>query len=250
VLLVIVTIIAGYSLWSAQRPAVEVINVTVPDSAPADVRGTSIAQITDLHIGSRGGGFLRRVVNRLNRLDADYVMITGDLVDFNGISSAELAPLADLTAPAYFCIGNHERYDDLEDICTRLDGHGVTVLRNRSVLAGGLQFVGVDDADARSQVRTTLATLTAAPGVYRVLLYHRPDGAEDAADWGAHLMLCGHTHNGQMFPFNYLVRRMYPRIRGRFDIGDMTLYVSRGTGTWGPVMRLGSRPEISMIQLH
>ena len=110
---------------------------------------------------------MRRVVNRLNRLNSDYVVITGDLVDFNGISSDELAPLADLTAPAYFCIGNHERYDDLEDICTRLEGHGVTVLRNRSVIAGDLQFVGVDDADARSQVRTMLATLAAAPGLNR-----------------------------------------------------------------------------------
>jgi len=94
-----------------------------------------------------------------------------------------------------------------------------------------------------------LRALEPAPDAFRILLYHRPDGAEDAALWGAHLMLCGHTHNGQIVPFNYVVRRVFPRIQGRYDVDGMQLYVSPGTGTWGPVLRLGSRSEISLITL-
>ena len=104
-------------------------------------------------------------------------------------------------------------------------------------------------ADARNQVAREISRLEPLPDRYRVLLYHRPDGAEDAASWGAHLMLCGHTHNGQIVPFNYVVRRVFERICGRYEIDGLVLYVSPGTGTWGPVLRLGSRSEIGMIHL-
>jgi predicted MPP superfamily phosphohydrolase len=156
-----------------------------------------------------------------------------------------------LQASATFIIGNHERYVDVEEICQRLRNLDIRVLRNDSVLVGdGLQIIGIDDADARNQVAKRIPAIEPAPDRYRILMYHRPDGAEDAADWGAHLMLCGHTHNGQILPFNFLVRRIFPRILGRYQIRDMVLYVSPGTGTWGPVLRLGSRCEISMICLH
>ena len=99
-------------------------------------------------------------------------------------------------------------------------------------------------------MRSQLSQLTPAPDQFRVLLYHRPDGAEDAARWGAHLMLCGHTHHGQIVPFNWLVKRVFPRIRGAYQVGEMLLYVSPGTGTWGPTLRLGSRSEIGIIELE
>ena len=123
------------------------------------------------------------------------------------------------------------------------------MLRNAQVVFQDLQLIGIDDADARNQVARHLPTLPALQDKYRILLYHRPDGAEAAAAWGAHMMLCGHTHNGQILPFNLLVRRIFPRLLGRYQIGQLTLYVSPGTGTWGPVLRLGSRCEISMICL-
>lgn len=212
-------------------------------------QGLRLAQISDVHVGSRSGRFLSRVVRRVNAEQPDLVLITGDLIDFSDISSAELAGLAELEAPAYFIIGNHERYVDLEAICTRLRGHGIHVIRNDTVLIDRLQLIGIDDAEPRSQVRRVLTTLTPAADSYRMLLYHRPDGAEDAAAWGAHLMLCGHTHNGQIMPFNFIVRRVFPRICGLYEVDGMKLYVSPGTGTWGPVLRLGSRSEISLFTL-
>ena len=124
------------------------------------------------------------------------------------------------------------------------------VLRNESLEVGPFQLVGIDDAEPKTQVGRMLPYLPALPDRYRILLYHRPDGARDAADWGAHLMLCGHTHNGQIVPFNYIVRRVFPRICGLYRIDGLHLYVSQGTGTWGPILRLGSRCEIGVLHLQ
>ncbi|MDP6375858.1 MAG: metallophosphoesterase [Pseudomonadales bacterium] len=244
-LVLITAVLCLYAFLNAQRLRVTDIDV----AAPAYVGGLRIAQISDVHVGSRRSGFLERVIERLNMLQPDVVMITGDLIDFHAVGEEELASLARLDAPAYFCAGNHERYVGLEDICERLRNLGVHVLRNESVEVGDLQIIAIDDADSRSQVKRFLPAIEALPGHFRILLYHRPDGAEAAADWGVHLMLCGHTHAGQIFPFNFLVRRMFRRLSGVYHIGTMVLNVSSGTGTWGPVMRLGSASEIGMICL-
>ena len=113
----------------------------------------------------------------------------------------------------------------------------------------GVQFIGIDDAESKSQVATEITKLQPSLDKYRILLYHRPDRGEAAAAWGVDLMLTGHTHRGQLVPFNLLVKRVFPRLYRDYKIGDMTLYVSPGTGTWGPVMRLGSKCEITLIEL-
>jgi predicted MPP superfamily phosphohydrolase len=220
--------------------------ITVP--AHAAVAGQRLVQISDVHVGSRSGRFLTRVVKQVNRLKADKVLITGDLIDFRAITEHEIRGLAELEAPSYFIIGNHERYVDVDDICQRLTNLNIEVLRNEALDLGNIQLIGIDDADSRNQVPNILETLTPQPDRYRILLYHRPDGAEAASEWGAHLMLCGHTHNGQIFPMNFLVKRVYNRMQGHYRIGDLHLYVSPGTGTWGPILRLGSRSEITIIE--
>jgi len=222
---------------------------SIPVAAPEALAGLSMAQISDVHVGSRSGRFLARVVARVNAQNPDWVLITGDLIDFRDISTRELRSLAELEAPAYFIIGNHERYVDLQAICDRLTSLGIHVIRNNTVRLDDIQLIGIDDADPKSQVGRVLNTLEPDHDRFRILLYHRPDGAEDAARWGADLMLCGHTHNGQIIPFNFIVRRIFPRIRGLYDVDGMKLYVSPGTGTWGPVLRLGSRCEITLFNL-
>lgn len=240
-------------LVNAQLLQICEVDVPLPAQAPPSAAGLRFAQISDVHIGSRSPGFLNRIVAKTNALHVDRVFITGDLIDFAKITQAQLAPLARFNAPVDFCIGNHERYVDLDAICERLSALGINVLRNASsqinINNAPLQIVAIDDADRRDQVSLEIAKLTPAPDCYRILLYHRPDDGEAAAAWGAHLMLCGHTHNGQIVPFNFLVRRVFPRIRGSYPIGDMLLYVSTGTGTWGPVLRLGSQGEITHLRL-
>lgn len=227
----------------------------LPLAAPGLNRPWRLIQISDVHVGSREPALLRRIIKRVQGLKPDAVLITGDLIDFRDIERGDLASLADLSMPVWYCIGNHERYVDLEAICERLRSLGVRVLRDEvDCSVPPLIVAGVDDADSRRRVADGLAAIGPLPKGFRLLLYHRPDGLEDAADAGIDLMLCGHTHNGQILPFNFLVRRVFPRIAGLFELprsdgGSTRLYVSPGTGTWGPLLRLGSRNEITLITL-
>ncbi len=238
-----ISILGSWGLINAQLLKVRCI----PLFAGSSVEGKSLVQISDVHIGSRSPTFLRRIVKCINELPADAVLITGDLVDDN-IDEEDLQPLAQLNSTVYFILGNHERYADTERIVRHLEAHNVIVLRNEAVDADPFQFVGLDDAEAKDTVKKGLSNLSKLDNRYRVLLYHRPEGADDAADWGIQLMVSGHTHRGQIFPFNYLVQRIHPRMHGSFDLHGLRLYVSPGTGTWGPVLRTNSRCEVTHFQ--
>jgi len=243
----LVMVLAGvlpYALFGAHRLVIRRFQVRGP--VPSPIR---MVQVSDIHVGSRTGRFLNRVVERVNRARPDRVFITGDLVDLAGLSPEVLVPLSGLEAPAYFVIGNHERYVDADAICRQVAEQGVRVLRNEATVDGALQIIGIDDASGRDQVERVLGGIPVEPGCYPVLLYHRPDGLEAAAERGVRLMLCGHTHNGQILPFNFLVKRVFWRICGLYQHGLTRLYVSPGTGTWGPMMRLGSVNEITVIDL-
>ncbi len=248
---------AALALWLVAGVNAQLLMVRqVTLTAPGIDRPRRLVQISDVHIGSREPALLRRIVARVRALEPDAVLITGDLIDFRDIPREDIASLGELSMPVWYCIGNHERYVDLEAICERLRSLGVRVLRDE-VDCSLPPFVvaGIDDAESRLRVADGLAAIGPLPDGFRLLLYHRPDGLEDAAAAGIDLMLCGHTHNGQIVPFNFLVRRVFPRIKGlhetdRHDGGQTRLYVSTGTGTWGPLIRLGSRNEITVIRLH
>jgi len=207
-------------------------------------------QITDVHIGSRSSRFLEKVMRKITQLDAQFLCITGDFVDASGVTEEELRSLQTFDGPIYFCIGNHEKYEDLESIVERLSHLGVTVLRNRAITDNGVQIVGIDDMDDAMQVGRQLARIRVETEPYVILLYHRPRGLEAAAEAGVDLMLSGHTHNGQIVPFNLIVKRVFEQMRGLYYHGQATLYVSSGTGTWGPIMRLGTRSEITLIEVN
>jgi predicted MPP superfamily phosphohydrolase len=213
-------------------------------------RPCRLVQISDIHIGSRRGAFLQRLVHKVNALEPDYVLITGDLLDAEHVGRRELLPLQQLAAPAFFITGNHERYVGLDKVIPVLTALGVRTLRNATETLQDIQLIGIDDVEDPEQVARQLARLETDGSRYRILLYHRPTGWPAAVDRGIELMLCGHTHNGQIVPFNLLVKRQFPYIKGLYREGGSHLYVSTGTGTWGPVMRLGSVNEITCIDLQ
>ena len=217
--------------------------------SPKLSRNRRIVQISDVHIGSRQAGYMRRIVNKINKLEPDFVVITGDLIDSSAVSYEALSSLGTLNAQTYFSIGNHERYADLEKILDIAERLGITTLRQQSERQGELIFVGIDDADRRDQVGKMLPGIDLHKPSYQILLYHRPVGWRSAMEHDIDLMLSGHTHNGQIFPFNYLVKQQFKRMKGMFVEGEYRLYVSVGTGTWGPLMRLGSMNEISVFDL-
>ncbi len=207
-------------------------------------------QISDVHIGSRSQSFLENIVYKINNLKPDFVCITGDFIDATGVSESRLKSLKSIVGPVYFSIGNHEKYEDLDEILDRMKNLGVCNLRNTGVMfRDDIQIIGIDDMDDAMQVGRQLQHIDVKSGVFNVLMYHRPRGLEAVADANIDLMLSGHTHNGQIFPFNLVVGRVFDKVKGLYKLGEARLYVSQGTGTWGPVMRFGTQSEITLFEL-
>lgn len=244
-LLVLTVVLIGGAVLASHHLRVKKVRIASSKLA----RSWRVVQISDVHIGSRQRGFMARVVNRINRLEPDFVVITGDLLDSSSVEIDALEPLRSLDAPTYFSVGNHERYADLDKAIDMLKQLGVMPLQQAMATGEALQFIGIDDAEHPNQVSKHLPSLRPSTRHFSILLYHRPLGFESAAAHGIDLMLSGHTHNGQIFPFNFVVRRQFSRIQGLYRIGPAHHYVSPGTGTWGPLMRLGSFNEISCFDL-
>ena len=212
-------------------------------------RAYKLVQLSDVHVGSRSASFLRRAVNQALSHKPDVLLITGDLIDASAVQPADLEALSSLPCPVYLSLGNHERYLDLEAVISMIESQGVDILRSQSVSLGKLQIIGIDDADDPEHVENELPPIQRLDDHYRILLYHRPDGWRAARRAGIDLMLSGHTHGGQIWPFNLLVKRRFEHLVGLYSEEGRHLYVSPGTGCWGPIMRLGTRSELTVIEL-
>ena len=244
---------------SALSPtAVKRVRVAI-DRLTRSASGMRIVQISDVHVGPTiGKAFIRDIVARINTLAADVVVITGDLVDGSVEALAEhVAPLKDLKAKfgVYFVTGNHEYYSGADAWIAHLATLGVRTLRNERVRIGGddgFDLAGIDDHSSSgnghgSDLPKALAGRDPARAC--VLLAHQPRGIELADQLGVDLQLSGHTHGRQMFPWNFAVRLQQPYIAGLHKLARAQIYVSRGTGYWGPPMRVGAPAEITEIEL-
>jgi predicted MPP superfamily phosphohydrolase len=230
---------------------------------PSALDGTTIVQLTDLHLGpTLGREWMERIVARTNALEPDVVAITGDLVD-GSVEELALAaaPVAGLRARhgVYFVTGNHEYYSGVDEWLAEIRRLGVRVLRNERVTIGdgadAFDLAGVDDYHAQGMAPGHGPDLPAALAGREatrelVLLAHQPKAVHEAARLGVGLQLSGHTHGGQIWPFGLLVRLQQPYVAGLAREGGTQLYVSRGTGYWGPPMRLGAPAEITRIVLR
>jgi len=237
------------ALVHARRQAEHIDNVTLAVTLPGLAEDLRFVQLSDIHVGSREPGFLERVVDQAMAHQPAFVVITGDLLDESRIERDDLTALSRFDCPVYLCIGNHERYVDLDKALDAIAHQGVTILRDDSIVHGPLRIIGVDDRDRPDELPGVLTALGKDAERIDVLLYHRPDGWSAARAAGIPLTLSGHTHGGQIWPFGLLVKRQYPEMTGRFDRDDKTLYVSAGTGTWGPALRLGTRSEMTIVEL-
>lgn len=253
--------VSGVGLVSALSPvAVKRVRVAI-DRLEKSASGMRIVQLTDVHVGPTiGKSFIEDVVTRVNALDPDVIAITGDLVDGSVEELAEhVAPLAMLKAKhgVYFVTGNHEYYSGADEWIAHLTKLGVRVLRNERVRIGGedgFDLAGIDDYSSRGLVKghgSDLARALEGRDLDRacVLLAHQPRGIELADKLGVDLQLSGHTHGGQMFPWNFAVRLQQPFVAGLHKLERVQIYVSKGTGYWGPPMRVGAPAEITEIEI-
>jgi uncharacterized protein len=260
--------LAGFAITllgflNARRTA-RVVMVEIPlRGLPPALQGFTIAQISDIHVGPTiKHRYLERIVESVNRQKPDLVAITGDLVDG---SVAELAsqvePLRRLVSRygSFFVTGNHEYYSGVDAWVAELGRLGIRVLHNEHVVIerGGAKLVlaGVPDFGGRhfheSHRSDPQQAIAGAPAdaAARVLLAHQPRSAEAAARAGFDLQLSGHTHGGQFLPWNFLVRLQQPFTAGLHKVEQLWVYVSRGTGYWGPPKRFGAPSEITQLKL-
>ncbi|TQS40004.1 metallophosphoesterase [Cryptosporangium phraense] len=252
----------GYGIGEARHVRVKRIAITLPRLDPA-MNGYKIALLTDIHLSATlHRPFLDKVVRTVNTLDVGAVAVVGDLVDGTvdelGDDAKALTNLRS-THGTFFVTGNHEYYSGAEEWVEFLPTIGVDVLRNRRLEIGGtngFDLAGVDDVTAAgSGVPGHGANLAEAlDGRDRdrpvVLLAHQPVQWPEAVDRGVDLQLSGHTHGGQLWPFTLAVPLQQPVVAGHATDGDSQIYVSRGVGYWGPPVRVGAPPEISLIELR
>jgi len=226
---------------------------------PRERDGTVLVLISDLHLGSLlGERWMSARVAQVAALKPDLIAVCGDILEGDSRTESALVPvLARLSAPlgVFAVTGNHEFYAGLERSVRLLEEAGFTVLRDRSVeVCPGFVLAGVDDLTARRQYARNGAPVVKAlagrPKGATIFLSHTPWKADEAARAGVGLMLSGHTHAGQIWPFGYLAEINYPLLEGRYEVGGMPVIVCRGTGTWGPRMRLWRPGEILKITLR
>ena len=252
----------GYGIAQAKKtPAIKELPVAIPH-LPQEFEGFRIVQITDLHVSPTFGRCcVEEIVAIVNSLEADIVALTGDLVDGTVDRIAyDVAPLKQIRSALgnYFVTGNHEYYSGVLQWIPEIERLGFSVLLNehRIITRGraGLLLAGVTDysggnffASHRSDPQKALQ---AAPEIIvKILLAHQPKSIFGAARTGYDFQISGHTHGGQFFPWNFVIGLLQPYVSGLHTYKDTQIYVSRGTGYWGPPVRVGAPAEITLIKL-
>jgi predicted MPP superfamily phosphohydrolase len=247
---------------NARRTA-RVVSVRIPlRGLPPALEGLRIVQISDIHVGPTiKHGYLEAIVERVNALQPDVIAVTGDLVDGSVAElAAHVAPLARLRARhgVFFVTGNHEYYSGVHGWVDELTRLGLRVLHNEHVVlqhdGAALVLAGVTDFsghhfDPAHRSDPVAALRGAPPDAVRVLLAHQPRSAAAAAEAGFDLQISGHTHGGQFLPWTFFVPFQQPYTAGLHQLGRLSVYVSRGTGYWGPPKRLGAPSEIGELRL-
>lgn len=266
-----VTILAASGALTARgvrqarkRAEVKEVDIAIAGLHP-DLEGFTILQLSDIHVGDTiGRAYVERIVERCRDLSPDLIALTGDLVDGRVEHLAgDVAPLFSLEAPhgTWFVTGNHEYYSGPLQWVEYLQEAGLNVLvdAHKTIEHGGAKLVvaGICDYDASTVVPEHLAdpalALQGAPddADFRLLLAHQPRSYPRALGLGIDLQLSGHTHGGQIWPFGYLVPFQQHFLAGLHRVEDgMQLYISRGTGYWGPPMRVGAPSEITLLRLR
>ena len=247
------TTTVGLGVRSALGPPV-LKRVHIPlAKLPSSLDGYRIALVADIHLGSRltGVAHTRRIVEQINALNADLIAVVGDLADGDVEElHAQALPLLELSSKdgAFFVTGNHEYYSGVEQWLVEVAELGMRPLRNERLEIRGLDLAGIDDVSANPDYAKALSGRDPAKPV--ILLAHQPVAVREASKYGVDLQLSGHTHGGQMVPFDLVARLQQPVISGLAEFNGTRVYVTNGAGFWGPPVRVGAPPDITLVELR
>ncbi|MFF5295146.1 metallophosphoesterase [Paractinoplanes globisporus] len=249
--------VTAYGMKSALGPP-EINRWSMPmRKLPRGMDGTRLVVVSDIHLGPlTGTRHVGRIVDLINSVKADMVCVVGDLVDGTVAELGRFAtPLADIESRrgAYFVTGNHEYYSGFEPWIEEVAELGVRPLRNERVEIDGLDLAGVNDlggtqyGDPPDFAKALGDRDTTRPVV---LMAHQPVAAHQAAPFGVDLQVSGHTHGGQMAPFNLLVGLQQPVVSGYGNVDGVPVFVTNGAGFWGPPVRVGAPPQVTVVELR
>lgn len=246
-------LVSLYGIVNASWTRVRRIAVKLPH-LPDSWRGRVAALVSDTHLGHvRGRHFISRIVALLRRLEPDVIFIGGDLYDGTKADLNRFAePWKDVSPRfgTYFVTGNHEEFTNPAKYYDAVARAGIHVLNSQKVIVDGLQILGVRYSDSRdaNRFRSVLEQAALDRNRASIMISHVPHGLPIAEQHGVSLQLSGHTHGGQMFPITWFTSRIFGEYTyGLKRFGEMVIYTSSGAGTWGPPMRVGTRPEIVLI---
>jgi predicted MPP superfamily phosphohydrolase len=249
-------LVSLYGIVNASWIRVARITVRLP-GLPESWRGRVAAMVSDTHLGHvRGYTFISRIVAMLRQLRPDVIFIAGDLYDGTKVEPKHLAaPWMNVSPPLgkFFVTGNHEEFSHPNQYIEALQQCGVRALLNEKVIVDGLPLVGVtySTLSHAERLQSVLCGAALQPSTASILLAHAPHQLSVVEKMGVSLQLSGHTHRGQVFPFTWITSRIFRQYAyGLNRHGALTVYTSSGAGTWGPPMRVGSRPEIVLLRFE
>ena len=234
-----------FGLWNARKirtKNLEIVSNHINSSF-------SFVFISDVHIGSNSPKRLEKIIPLVNQLNPKFLLIGGDLIDSSSFQINDLLSLKKIKCPIYFVTGNHEYY--IQNFQHHLDNFhkcNIRILNNEAVIHGEINLIGINDNLTIEQKKNIYINLL-SDNKFNLLAVHQPSLWKLVKN-NVDLMLSGHTHNGQIFPFNLLVKLQFPQIYGLYKERDNSLYVSSGISTWGPKIRIGSQNELINIKLN
>lgn len=261
ILIILVSIIISIGYIQCFFPAIRHISITIHKKAK-NFKNLTIALATDIHLGTViNNGRMERIVERINALKPDIVLLAGDIMDEDVGSAFQKdfgRAMSQLKAPlgVYAVTGNHEYISGVEAACQYLTANHVRVLRDETVkIADSFYLVGREDrvkprftGERRQSVAELLTHVDKSLPI--IMMDHQPIRLSEAQENGVDLQVSGHTHYGQLWPFNFIIQRIYEVPWGYRQKGDTHIYVSSGAATWGPPVRTVNRAEIVEIRVQ
>ena len=242
--LLTIMMISIYGMFNARKVLLK--KITVKSSKIN--RNYNIIFISDVHLGTNTSKHLSKILNKIQTLEYDFLLIGGDLIDSSSFKLNDLNLLNNIKKDIYFVNGNHEYYlKDFKNKIEQLKKFKIKVLKNSSIQINDINIIGIDDLQSKFSKIKFVEKLN-KKNLFNLVLSHKPDIWDNIKSKND-LMLSGHTHNGQIFPFNFLVKLKFKFIYGIYEYKKSKLYVSSGAGCWGPKLRIGSSNEIVNIHL-